>query len=329
MRDKKIRMGVIGVGYLGRFHAEKYAAMDDVDLVGVIDTDLGRAREIAATTGCRAYGALKELTAAVDAVSIVVPTSHHFQIARDCLEQGIDVLIEKPMTATLEEADALCALAETCQRIVQVGHIERFNPAMLAMEQYLTTPVFIEAHRLHPFNPRGADVDVVLDLMIHDIDLVLSMVDSPLATMHAVGLPVVTDTADIANVRLIFENGCTANLTVSRISQTQVRKMRVFQPDSYVSVDFAAKAVTRIRHREKRDADGRPREEIQQYSFADKDALETELKAFVLNIRQRTRPRVDARDGRRALRVALMVMENMRAYVNDHRDLLDPAAIAW
>jgi len=321
--EKKTRIGVIGVGYLGRYHAEKYKAMPEVDLVGVADSNAHRARDIANALGTRAFSDYRDLVGAVDAVSVVVPTKAHHQVTLHCLEQGVDVLIEKPMTTTLAEADEIIAMADNCQRIVQVGHIERFNPAVLAMEQYITTPVFIESHRIAPYTARGADVDVVLDLMIHDLDLILAMVDSSVATMHAVGVPVVTETSDIANVRLIFENGCTANITVSRISKVMVRKMRVFQPKSYLSVNFADKEIAVIEHLDERGRDGLPRERVHHHRFQDKDALETELRAFVLNVRQRTRPKVDAHAGRRALKVALQVIEHMRAYVADHRELLD------
>jgi len=318
----KTKIGVIGVGYLGRIHAAKYKEMDDVELVGVSDTNSNRAKDVANSLGTRAFTDYHDLLKAVDAVSIVVPTKAHHKVAIDCLEAGVDVMIEKPMTTTLKEADEVIAKAESCNRIVQVGHIEQFNPAVIAMEQYVTTPVFIESQRIHPYNVRGADVDVVLDLMIHDIDIILGIVQSPVAAMHAVGVPVITRTSDIANVRIIFENGCTANITVSRISKVTVRKMRIFQPKSYISVDFAAKGITIIKLLDEKQENGFPKEEIKHYDFSDRDALETELKAFVLNVRQRTEPKINGAVGRQALKVALQVIEKMQAYVNDHRDLL-------
>lgn len=216
---KKIKAGVIGVGYLGRFHAQKYQALEDAELVGVADVDPDRGRQVAEECSCAHFTDYKALLKLVDAVSIVVPTSIHHQIASEALSAGVDLLLEKPMTITLAEADDLIGLAEKNQLILQVGHLERFNPAVLAMKPFLTTPVFIESNRISTFKQRGVDVDVVLDLMIHDIDIVLTIIDSPLKTIHTVGAPVVTNTTDIANARLIFENGgngqyhCFKNLT--------------------------------------------------------------------------------------------------------------------
>ena len=319
----KMRVGVIGVGYLGKLHAEKYASMEDVELVGVADINVNRLKDVAGLFGVRMFKDYKKLLEIVDAVSIVVPTKLHFQVAQVCLDGGVDVLIEKPMTTTLEEADAIISKAELCNRIIQVGHIERFNPAVVAMEQYLTTPVFIESERIHSFNPRGADVDVVLDLMIHDIDIILSIVDSPIKTIHAVGIPVITSSSDIANVRMIFENGCTANITVSRISKTNVRKLRIFQSKSYISVDYAKKGILVIKHKDEIDDNGVPKEEINKFSFPESDALETELRAFILNVKQRTTPKVSGREGRLALNTALHIIDQMKNYVAEHRELLE------
>ena len=318
----KTRIGVIGVGYLGRHHAAKYAAMADVELVGVADVNPERAQEIAAQHHTRAFDDYHALLPRVDAVSIVVPTKQHFEVAQACLEFGVDILLEKPMTTTLAEADALVAKAELCNRILQVGHIEQFNPAVLAMEQYLTTPIFIEAQRIHGFTPRGADVDVVLDLMIHDLDIIMSIVPSPIKHIHAVGMPVITTTTDIANVRIIFENGCTANLTASRISKTNVRKLRIFQPTSYISLDYGTKEIRVIEHLEGREANGMPREVNHHFSFADKDALETELRAFVLNVRQRSTPKVGGLEGRRAMKTAQHIIEQMKNFALEHQGLL-------
>jgi predicted dehydrogenase len=263
-----------------------------------------------------------ELLECVDAVSIVVPTDKHFEVAQKCLEKGVDVFLEKPMTTTVAQADILVELAANCNRILQIGHIEQFNPAILAMEQYLTTPLFIDAQRLHSFNSRGADVDVVLDLMIHDLDIVLSIVDSPLRSLHCVGAPVITSTSDIANTRLVFENGCTANLTASRIAQNNMRKLRIFQADSYISVDYAQKEIEICKHKIKKNAGEVPEIESTRFAFPEKDALETELKAFVLNVRQRTTPKVDGRAGRKALKVALKIIEQIQNHLAEHRDLL-------
>jgi len=318
----KTKIGVIGVGYLGRHHAAKYAAMSDVELVGVADVNLARAQEVAHVHGTRAFDNFHELLPLVDAVSIVVPTKQHFEVANACLEYGVDILLEKPMTVTLAEADALVSKAEVCNRILQVGHIEQYNPAVLAMEQYLTTPIFIEAQRIHSFNPRGADVDVVLDLMIHDLDIILSIVPSPIKFIHAVGIPVVTSSSDIANIRIMFENGCTANLTVSRISKTNVRKLRIFQPKSYISLDYGKKEIFVIEHEKKKEADGTPKEVTHHFSFADKDALEMELRAFVLNVRDRSAPKIGGPEGRRVMKTALYIIDMMKNYILEHQDLL-------
>ncbi len=319
---KKIKIGVIGVGYLGNIHAQKYAAIKEVELVGISDINKSRAEEIANLYQTRAFTDYKNLLELVDAVSIVVPTKKHFEIAQVCLDYGVDILLEKPMTTTLEEADTLIAKAELCNRIIQVGHIEQFNPAVLAMEQYLTSPVFIESQRIHSFNPRGADVDVVLDLMIHDLDIILSIVPSKIKSIHAVGVPVITASSDIANVRIIFENGCTANITVSRISKMNVRKVRIFQPKSYISVDYGKKDIFVIKHLEEFDKNGMPKEEIHHFNFKEKDAMETELTAFSLNVRQRTKPKVSGREGRLALKTALQIIKLMNDFVADHQELL-------
>jgi predicted dehydrogenase len=311
---KNIKIGVIGVGYLGRFHAQKYAALEGVTLVGVADTNLAQAQQVAEECDCRSFTDYKELLPQVDAVSIVVPTSHHHKVAGDCLNAGIDVLLEKPMTVTLEEADDLIAKASDRQLILQIGHLERFNPAVQAMEPFLTTPVFIESNRIATFKNRGVDVDVVLDLMIHDIDIILNIVKSPIKTIHTVGAPVATATTDIANARLIFENGATANVTVSRISRTNVRKMRIFQPGSYINVDFGNKKVMTIQLSEELLDSGMPKQVVELRSFADGDALLSEVTSFVQHVRERTRPAVSGVEGRRALEVALQVMEQIKEH---------------
>jgi predicted dehydrogenase len=319
----KLKVGVIGVGYLGKFHAEKYAAMDDVELVGVADIHPDTAAAVAEKCRTTMYADYRELLPHVQAVSIVVPTTIHHQVASDCLNQGVDTLIEKPMTGTLTEADDLIAKADAQNLIIQVGHLERFNPAVLAMQEHLTHPMFIESIRIHMFKNRGTDVDVVLDLMIHDIDIVLSIVDSPLRTIHTVGVPVVTPHTDIANARLIFENGCTANVTVSRISRDNIRRLRIFQPRCYIAVDYAKKEIMVIRQRSERGENGLPREEVITSSFVEKDALESELQDFVANVRNRTRPTVSGREGRRALAVAFQIMAQIREHIEAHREILN------
>lgn len=315
----KTRIGVIGVGYLGKFHARKYSAMADVELVGVADNSPETARQVAADTGCQPFADYRQLLEKVEAVSVVVPTSLHHQVAGICLRAGVDVMLEKPMTVTVAEADELVALAAQGRRILQVGHLERFNPAVLAMEEHLTNPLFIESHRIHVFKNRALDVDVVLDLMIHDIDIILNIVKAPLETIHTVGLPVVTKTTDIANARLIFANGATANVTVSRISQDNIRRLRIFQPRSFISVDYGKKELTVIRQLEEADENGMPRQEVSHSCYIEKDALELELKDFVANVRQRTRPRVAGEEGRRALKVATEIIAQIQAHTDKYR----------
>ncbi len=318
---KKIRIGVIGVGYLGRIHVAKYSKMENVELIGVSDLCKNTAQDIANKFNTRMFLNYEDLLDCVDAVSVVVPTKKHFEVASVCLEKGADLFLEKPMTTTTAEADQLIDKAESCNRIMQIGHIEQFNPAVLAMEQYITKPLFIEAQRIHSFNSRGADVDVVLDLMIHDIDIILNIVNSPLKSMHSVGMPVVTSTSDIANTRLVFENGCTANISASRIAKNSVRKLRIFQPNSFITVDFATKEITVVERTDKVDKDGLPEEKTLHFAFPQKDALETELKAFILNVQQRATPKVDGRVGRRALRTAIAVIEQMKNHREDHKEL--------
>jgi len=311
---KNIKVGVIGVGYLGRFHAQKYAALEGVSLVGVADVDLQQAQKVAGECGCQSFTDYNELLPAVDAVSVVVPTSYHHQVAGDCLNAGIDVLLEKPMTVTLDEADDLIARAENKKLILQIGHLERFNPAVEAMEPFLTTPVFIESNRIATFKNRGVDVDVVLDLMIHDIDIILNIIKSPIKIIHTVGAPVATAMTDIANARIIFENGATANVTVSRISRTNVRKMRIFQPGSYINVDFGNKKIMTIQLSEELLDSGMPKQVVELRSFADGDALRSEITSFVQHVRDRTRPAVSGVEGQRALAVALQVMDQIKEH---------------
>jgi len=306
---KNIKVGVIGVGYLGRFHAQKYAALENVTLVGIADLDKQQGQKVAGECDCRFFADYQELIPLVDAVSIAVPTSYHCQVAGECLDQGLDVLLEKPMTVTLEEADELIAKAAARNLTLQIGHLERFNPAFMAMEPFLTTPVFIESNRIATFKNRGVDVDVVLDLMIHDIDIILNIVKSPIKTIHTVGAPVVTANTDIANARLIFENGATANITVSRISRTNVRKMRIFQPGSYINVDFGNKRVMTIKLSDELRENGVPKQEVKLQTFSDGDALKNEIISFMQHVRERTKPAVAGAEGRRALAVALQVME--------------------
>jgi len=306
-----IRVGVIGVGYLGKFHAEKYARMKDVKLVGVADIVSERAESVAKRLETGSFADYRDLMGKVDAVSVVVPTPLHFVISRDFLENNVDILVEKPIAETLEEADALIEMADSRGSIIQVGHLERFNPAVVALRNVVSMPLFIESHRLSIFNERGTEVDVVLDLMIHDIDIILNLVKSELKSIQAAGVPVVSSRVDIANARLVFENGCVANVTASRISMKNMRKIRIFQKDTYVSVDYAGSSITIIR----KDGQGAglpiPGMSMERSSFEKADSLQSELGAFVESVKSRQAPLVSARDGRNALCVALGVIEQI------------------
>jgi len=314
----EIRVGVIGVGYLGKFHAEKYAAMDNVRLAGVVDIDRSRAEDVAARLGSRAYTDYRDLLGRVDAVSIVVPTASHFSVGLEFLNHGVDVLIEKPMTTTIDQADALIDVAESGNRILQVGHLERFNPAVLALKDIISNPMFIEAHRLSIFKDRSTDVSVVLDLMIHDIDIILNIVNSKIQSIHAAGVPVICEHADIANVRLQFETGCVANVTASRISAKNQRKIRIFQKDAYIAVDFAKREITLMRRNEKHSDSLVPGTDFQQRSFSEADVLEDELASYIQAVCTRSAPVVSGHAGRQALAVALDIMDQVEAAIKQY-----------
>jgi predicted dehydrogenase len=309
---KKLRVGVIGVGYLGQFHAEKYARMNGVELVGVVDIDKNRAETVAEKLNTTSYINHKALFGNVDAVSIAVPTPVHFVVAKDFLLNNIDIMIEKPITETTKEADELIYLAESRGLVIQVGHLERFNPAVVALKDIVKKPMFIESHRLSIFQGRCTDVSVVLDLMIHDIDLILNFVRSKISAVYASGVPVVSEHVDIANARLEFESGCVANVTASRISIKNERKIRLFQRDAYVSVDFSKKEITSIQKTGSVDCGLIPGMDIKRVSFETGDALENELKSFVNAVIHRETPEVTAQMGRDALEIALDIMSQIK-----------------
>ncbi len=315
-----LRVGVIGVGYLGQFHAEKYAQMPNVKLTGVVDRNINRARDVAKRYFTNAYADYHELFGQVDAVSIAVSTSSHFNISKECLENNIDVLIEKPITTTIEEADELIQCAEARRLIIQVGHLERYNPAVVALENIIKKPMFIESQRLSIFKNRGTDVSVVLDLMIHDIDIIYNFVRSPVKSIQATGIPVVSNHTDIANVRLEFENGCVANVTASRISTRNKRKIRLFQRENYVSVNFASQEITIIGKNGAGDDPNQliPGMGIQTRRFPEGDALEEELKAFVRSVKDRHNPEVNGKIGRQALEIAINIMNQINSQMNFH-----------
>jgi predicted dehydrogenase len=303
-----VRVGVVGVGALGQHHARVYADLPGASLAGIYDADPSRAAEVAARHGVPAFGQLRELTDAADAISVAVPTVEHHRVARTLLEAGKDVLVEKPMTAGLEEAEDLIGLASEKGAVLQVGHIERFNPAVDALRKAALQPRFIEVHRLSPFSPRSLDVDVVLDLMIHDLDIVLCLDGSGAVQVDAVGVPVLTSKVDIANVRLRFASGLIANLTASRVSAEKVRKFRVFSPKTYISVDFAARSAQVYRLVQ---GEGGPEITTERTSAPDEEPLRRQLAAFVAAVRDRTAPAVTGADGLRALTLAHTVLARM------------------
>jgi len=325
------------VGSFGRNHARVYHDLQKqglgVELAGVVDQDLAQAQAVAAQFGCSAFATLEELFGRVDAASVAVPTVHHRSVAAALMAAGVDVLIEKPLTSTLDEADELISLARANQRVAQVGHLERFNPAVRATVPLITKPMFFEVHRLSVFSPRSLDVDVVLDLMIHDIDVVLSLVASPLKEIRAVGLAVVTERVDIANVRLEFESGCVANLTASRISTERVRKLRFFQPREYVSIDYGRQDVFQIRvtqeekfslHSLMSFSEGPsnvpiPGVTLNRPKVEAEEPLRAELKSFLDAVRRRGQPLVSLEDGRRALSVALSILSAIEEHTRRAR----------
>jgi len=306
-----IRTAVVGVGYLGRFHAQKYASLPNSHLVGVADPSAKARTAVAAELGVAAYADYRELLGHVDAVSVVTPTPLHFEVAKDFLDAGASVLVEKPMTVTVEEGQSLIDLARRANRVLQVGHLERFNAAVLAVQPTLTVPRFIESARLAPFKYRGTDVDVVLDLMIHDIDLILSIVRSPVVAVDAIGTSVFSREVDIANARLRFANGCVANATASRVSLKTERKLRVFQDDAYISVDLQQKVLTVIRKGTGVGADGVPQVAIEENSYEQGDALKDEIVAFLESAATGSAPQVAGEDGLLALRTAVTIAEQV------------------
>lgn len=309
---RKIRAAVIGVGYLGRFHAEKYAQIPEAELVAVVDTDPAKREELARKLGTAAVADHREILDRVDAVSIVVPTQHHHEVARDFLERGVHVLLEKPITTTLAEADDLIRIAAGKNLVFQVGHLERFNPVMEALEGVLHGVRFVESVRIAPFKPRGTDVNVVLDLMIHDIDIIRTMVGSGVKEIHAVGAPVFTDEEDIANARIEFENGCVANVTASRISLKGERKMRIFQSDAYISVDFQNHKLLVARRGEGEMMPGVPNVNVEEKSFEPGDALLEEIRSFLRSVSAGVPAKITGVDGREALEIALMINDKFK-----------------
>ena len=304
--ELSLRVGVVGVGHLGQHHARIYANMPDVSLAGVCDQDEVRGKIIAQERGAPFFFRLESLLPLVDAVSVAVPTSVHFDVVSTCLRHGCHVLVEKPITSQVSDGEELVKLAKSVGKVLHVGHVERFNPIVEVIRPLIQAPGFIECHRLSPFQPRGTDVDVVRDLMIHDLDLLLSLGLGPIHDLDARGLPVLSDFPDVANVRIVFEQGCVATLTASRVSTGRLRKIRIFQPERYISVDFGTKeAVVTTRKK----IDGKAVEvESQEVKAKDADALTRELTCFIRTIQgNQTEPGVTGEEGVEALRVASTV----------------------
>lgn len=307
---------MVGVGVFGRNHARIYRQLADegvpVRLVGVVDSDTARADAVAREFGCRAFGSVEQLITTfqeIQAASVAVPTIHHLQTARRLMQAGIDVLIEKPVATSLLDTDELIALSQNLGRIVQVGHLERFNPAVRAALPVITRPMFFEVHRLSVFTPRSLDVDVVLDLMIHDLDVVLSFVNSPVTELRAVGLPILSGKVDIANVRLEFDSGCVANFTASRVSTERVRKLRFFQPSQYISLDYSRQDALVFSVGQ---AD--PQIQVAKLPATQEEPLHAELKSFLECVQQRSKPVVGLEDGRRALAIAIDILAAIREH---------------
>lgn len=301
-----LRAAVIGVGYMGRFHAQKLAACDGVKLVAVVDGDPARARDIAREVGCAAETDYRRLLGGLEAAAVAVPTEKHYEVVRACLEAGVNVLVEKPLARSVREADELLELARAKKMVLQVGHLERFNPAFRALAADAERPLFIDIERLAPFKPRGSDVNVILDLMIHDLDLVLALASAPVEQVSACGFRVLTDAIDIANARIEFADGCVASVSASRVSQSPVRKLRVIRAKEYVSADLQGHRLRYVRMGEAGIVET-------ERSFERTDALQLQAEAFVRAVRERDAPAVGGDEGRRALELALMVSELVQA----------------
>ena len=305
MSERPVRVAVIGVGDFGRNHVRVYRQLEGVELVGVVDADSERAGRVAAEFGTTVLPDLDSLSGRVDAASVAVPTSEHARVGSLLLARGIDVLMEKPIAASVSEADLLMDAARQYARVLQVGHLERFNPAFTAILPIIKEPLYFEVHRLGVFSPRSLDIDVVYDVMIHDLDILLALTDSSVTSIHALGIPVITDKVDIAHARLEFASGAVANLTASRVSTERVRKLRFFQEHEYISLDYARQDALRIRVRQPAP---QPEFDFEPIATCPEEPLAAELRAFVGAVRLRTAPLVDARAGRRALELADRVM---------------------
>jgi predicted dehydrogenase len=310
MKNNKLNIGVVGIGHLGNYHLQKYSKLENCEIVAVADALSDRAKKAADIYKCAAFNDYRAMLDKVDAVSIAVPTGEHYMVARDFLAAGVDVLIEKPICATLAQADELIGLAKTKNLILQVGFVERFNPAVMALENVIEKPMFIEAHRLHPFFERGTDVDVILDLMIHDLDIILKFVNSPLTGVEAVGVPILSDKIDISNVRLSFKSGCIANITASRISAKTMQKIRFFGAEGYHSVDCQKREILSLGKR-KNEA-GQLQIMQNNIEVGSHDPLEEEIRSFVNCVVKRTKPIISGEDARKSLDLATDIISKMK-----------------
>ena len=320
-----VNIAVIGVGHFGQFHAEKIAALNEANLVAIADTDGKLARRIAKKHGTDAVTDFRDLFGRIDAACVVVPTRSHYEVASACLENGVHVLVEKPITDDLDSAKKLVALAAQHERVLQVGHLVRFSGVVDALRKQVKRPLYIDSVRIAPYKPRGTDVSVILDLMVHDLDLILSLVDAPLISLDAAGAPVISSSEDIASARLKFANGCIANITASRISLKTERKMRIFEPDTYITIDFDAHRIRTLRKGKGSMLAGIPKIDTDEQQYDEADALKSEISSFVDAITSGHPPVVSGEDGVKALEAALRVDESLRAHLEFVRQAQEEA----
>ncbi len=312
--DTPILMAVVGVGYFGRIHAEKISRLPSAKLVAVADIDAKRAAEMGDLFGVDSVTDYRDLLGQIDAVSVVVPTSEHYQVASAFLEHGVDVLVEKPMTSDLESAQKLTEIARSKDRVLQVGHLERFSGMVEALQRRIHRPLYIDSVRIAPFKPRGTDINVILDLMIHDLDLILCLVDAPILSVDAAGSAVFSDSEDISSARIKFANGCVANIVASRISLKTERRMRIFEPHQYVAVDFDRRTIKTMRKGPGRLSPGALNIEIEEKDYQEGDPLEREIDAFLRSVASRQKPIVSGEEGAEALEAAILVIDSLRSH---------------
>ena len=312
MNDNRIRVGVIGVGHMGEYHVQKYKTLPSVNLMGIVDANSDRANEIGKRYDTKVYDRYEEILKTVDAVSLAVPTEAHFEVAKDILSHGVHLLVEKPISYKIESGETLINMAHERELVLRVGLVERFNPAIIKMESLLTKPILIDAHRMNLYTTRGTDVDVVFDLMIHDLDIILHIVPSEVKEVHAVGMSVITPKTDVANARLIFENGTVANLTASRVSHKTIRKLRVFQPNSLLEADCLKRELGVIRlDNGGRDPDGLSPAAPDKTQFPDCDPLAEQITSFVDAVMHHSKQAINNWDERKALKIALGIIEQI------------------